>query len=329
VTPSGDSSQDLFRKFIEEMNKRRDFNLDQDDRTQIELFQSLMKTEKEFRDMLLSTPEGLKTYDDFVSYIVDDVGNILHAQIFFRERQHIFYRKTSKAFKDRKSRHLHNFRINYRFAKWTIESYRGPNKRKLGFLLKKIIKARRQLCENNLPLPINRAKKFWFKVPELHLQYMDHIQNANEGLLEAIDKFVPSEGAFGHLTVGRVTLNLMTDQNSTLIKFSPKERRILYRANNAKNKENMTEDEEVTDYVNQKFKGVSKEEIERIANAAQTPTSLDAPDQFGNPGWDSFASPVQPSEVVEASDTMAKLRLALSKLSIADRKIIRLKHGYQ
>jgi RNA polymerase sigma factor (sigma-70 family) len=328
MTASGDSSQELFRKFIEEMNKKRDFNLEADDRNQAELFTALLENERLFRDLLLSTPHGHKVYDDFVAYIIDVKGNILHAQMFFRERQHVFYGKTSKAFRARKSKYLHSFRINYRFAKWTMEHYRGPNKRKLTSLFKKIVKSRWQLCENNLPLPINRAKRFWFKVPELHLQYMDHIQNANEGLLEAIDKFVPDEGAFGAVAIGRVTLNLMTDQNSTLIKFSPKERRILYRANTAKNKEHMTKDSDITGYVNQKFDTTS-EEITRIESAAKSPSSLDAPDQFGKPGWESFVDPNEPAEEIETADTMAKMRAALEKLSVLERKIIRLKHGYR
>lgn len=326
---------DLFRRFIEEMNNCKNSNLTKDGRTQAEVMGDLIKHEKEFRDLLLSSPEGHKAYDDFVSYILDDKGNILHAQIFFRERQKAFYGKTSRAFKARKSRHLHSFRINYRFAKWIMGRdkgdrirYEGPHRRALRVWFNRIAKERRILGENNMPLPINRAKRFWFNVPEVHLQYMDHIQNAAEGLMEAIDKFVPGEGAFGNVVVGRSTLNLMTDQNATLIKFSPKDKRIMYRANTARHKKKMTSDTDVAKYVKEKF-DTSAREIERLGLAASHPTSLDIPDQFGRSAWESFADPASSEDEAETTDIHSKLRQFLGELSILDRKIVRLRHGYR
>ncbi|NIP30507.1 MAG: hypothetical protein GTN59_08105, partial [Candidatus Dadabacteria bacterium] len=98
---------------------------------------------------------------------------------------------------------------------------------------------------------------------------MDFIQNANEGLMNAIDKFVPPyKTVFRSVAIGRMTLNMHTDHNATMVKFSPTEKRILYRANNAKVKAKLTDQGDILNYVKESFNSVTPEKLRDILSAA-------------------------------------------------------------
>lgn len=318
----------MFHRFIGEMNSILSRDETRGGQGQKDLIASLVAAERVFQTLASEGDAGKDLYEKFIKFITEDKGNILSARVYFRERQGAFGPKISSAFRKAKISPIMKLHINYMFIAWAYQNYKGPNKRKMYYAMQKVIKIRNFIVENNLPLALNRAKKFWYKVPETHMEYMDHIQLASEGLITALDKFVPEDSAFGSVAIGRMTLNLLTEHNSTMIKFSPKEKRILYRANNAKNKERMTEEDDVTGYVGEKFRGVTNREISMIASASSIPTSLEQKDDGATSIADVAPSPSDTEELVEKKLMAEKLRGALSSLSVVERKVVRLRHGY-
>lgn len=263
------TSRNTFKLFCASMNEALDRNDEEDGRNQKQLLEELFQLETKFRDTLISTQEGSEVYKKFVEFILNDKGNILSARVYFRERQDTFSSNISSAFQNNKPTQLFKFAINYPFAKWAFDRYKGPKSSQLQSTLYEIIRVRKVLCENNLPLAINRAKIFWSKVPASNLEYMDIIQNASEGLINAIDKFVPPyKTVFKSVAIGRMSLNILTDHNATLVKFSPRDRRILYRANNARTKGKLSDMNDILAYVNQSFQNVTLEKLESILNSA-------------------------------------------------------------
>jgi len=326
------NQKDTFKQFIKVMNEVLADNISSDGRNQQDLLEDLFKLEDKFRDILISTNEGKKVYKEFVNYITEEKGNILSARVYFRERQETFSNKISRCFKEVKPHLLYKFHINYNFAKWVCDNYRGPKRKSLSHNYKKIVELRKTLCENNLPLAINRAKLFWSKTPNSHLDYMDFIQDANEGLINAIDKFVPPyKTVFRSVAIGRMTLNMLTDHNATLMKFSPTEKRVLYRANNAKVKEKLTNQDEVLDYVKQSFKNVTAIDLRAILSAASGLSSIDK--KIGDSEF--TLQDVVPNEEDTAEEqmirieTMNRAAIAVENLPIIEMKVIKMQFGVE
>lgn len=315
-------SKNLFHCFVSEMDAILRMNEKSDDRTQKQLLQDLFKLEEQFRKTLLSVPAGRKMYQSFMRFIVKERGNLLVTRAFFRERQSVFSRRIAPAFYKNDHKLLFKFRINFLFIKWIMMRYKGRKRKQLSKIFQQIQKLRQLICENNLPLAINRVKIFWSKVPISHLEYMDLIQTASEGLLNAIDKFVPPyKRVFRSVAISRMTLNMITDNTATLLKFSPKERRILYRANNAKYKERLDNDDEIIAYINKSFNGVTIPMLQRLVNAASYMGTLD----------DSVLNITSQKDYVEdgiiKKDLIDKLKHALNKLTPLESKVIRLSYG--
>lgn len=304
--------------------------------------EELFELEKSFRDTLIEVPEGRKMYSKFMDFIFDVKGNTLSSRVYFREKQDTFTNKISPAFKKKNSALLYTFRINYQFMKWVIDRYKGPKQRRLSFLFKSVINLRKRICEDNLPLAINRAKIFWSKVPNSHLEYMDIVQTSAEGLMTAIDKFVPPyKSVFRSVAIGRMTLNMLTDHNATTVKLSPNDKRILYRANNAKSKEGLTEMADILAYVKQSFPNATTKKLEMIINAGIQDISIDEPLADPEKGTTFEASLkidanisenltakiLNPEEIVVSDDIKKHIIELIRNLSIIEEKIVRLKMG--
>jgi RNA polymerase sigma factor (sigma-70 family) len=319
-------SRDLFYRFADEMNKLlRESPVSYQD--QEPLLKQLFKAERAFRDELLRTRRGRESYGKFMDYILHDRGNKLAARVFFRERQDTFSRKIVRAFKARKYTNLYKFRINYLFANWVVNEARVKGRR-LEELLDTIRSLRHQLCETNMPLAINRAKIFWSRVPESHLEYMDMIQACSEGLINAIDKFVPPyKPVFRSTAIGRMVSNMIDDYNSTLIKFSPKERRIIYRANNAKNRQKISKASEVVKFVNESFADVTEESLSGLMSASATAASLNDHNGDSVEVINRFAASDDVEGSAMNSELCDMLRQAMIGLGLLERKILTLKYG--
>ncbi|MGH7241454.1 MAG: hypothetical protein ACREGB_04110, partial [Candidatus Saccharimonadales bacterium] len=297
------------------------------------LFDHLLMLEERFRRTLLSTENGRMMYEKFMDFIINDKRNILSARVYFRERQYDFSDKIANAFDQRKVSMLYKLRINFVFAKWVMDRYAGPKKNVLTRTCNDIMKVRKLLCEKNLPLAINRAKCFWTSVPHTHLQYMDLVQGAAEGLVSAIDKFCPDSGRFCGVAIGRMTLNMSTDHSETHIKLPPKQKRILYRANKANKNNKMATMAEILAYVQESFKDVTIEELSEIMNAANGVISMDKP--VGNDSdtdntqvvADRLSSEDNPEENLIKADTRDKVCQGVNSLEVIEKKVVVMKHG--
>lgn len=318
----------LFRQFVNEMNVLLRATEGTDKRNNLQLIDDMVKLETKFRDTLLTTKAGVEIYKEFMRHIVEDNGNILTCQGFFRERQETFFESISKAFDAKKPHLLHRFRINFQFTSWVMKQYSGQKKTILNGLHKQISDVRNKVCQNNLPLAINRAKIFSNKTGERRVQYMDLIQDASEGLLIAIDKLVPEDSSLAGVAVGRMTSVMIDDvRDSTTITLSPKEKRILYRARNAEAKEHLTDEDAIVEYVQRSFKGVTKESLRALRLAAQEAVNLYNHDSSGISVIDTLPCNQSPEDDAVESDLNNQLKAAVENLPVLERKVVRLKNG--
>lgn len=348
------SEIDLFRKFVDEMDSMLRENEDVNGKSQRQLLNDLFKLESEFKRVLLSTPHGKTVYKRFMTFILDEKKNKLSIRPYFRERQDTFSNRMFPILDRRDHEKLHRFRINYLFAKWVLESdveqkkaerpignivlishevprYRGPHRDKLNSLYTSITACRTMLCENNLPLAIHWAKRFWSKIPKVHkshMEYMDFIQESNRGLLEAIDNFVPPyRTVFRSTAIGRMGLNMSDMNSSTLIKMSPKDRRILYRVRLAREGNPNIASEDLVKFVNESFKGVTASYIAELEAATVGMASLDQTTDGSRSMSETIGDPHGTEDLVEKQQVLAKLTLALERLKIIEKKVIMMKHG--
>jgi RNA polymerase sigma factor (sigma-70 family) len=282
-----------------------------------------------------------------MTFILEGKKNKLSVRPYFRERQNTFSKRVFKILKAKDPQKLHKFRINYMFVKWVLESdevelvdedgdryikttphYGGKNRRRLQELYDQILKNREMLCENNLPLAIHYAKKFWAATPQRHLEYMDLIQDSSRGLLEAIDNFVPPyRTVFRSTAIGRMGLNMQEDYSATLVKLSPKDRRILYRARKAKQTNADISGNELAKFVSESFKGTTAAEIEMLEIAANQTMSIDHSPDGSRPMSETLEDPNSAADKVEKSELSAKLAVLMEKLKTIEKKVLIMKHG--
>ena len=329
-----DIKRDLFRRFVGEMNvmlKSDGFHDELWGRDKGALLNELFECEDKFRTSLLRSKIGRNFYSEFMKYIIEEKKNILSARVYFRERQSAFSDDITNAFREFKPEVLYDLRINYRFAKWIVErisTYTPYHKRMRG-QYKKILVLRELLCKMNLPLVINRAKIFWSKSGiSLCVDYLDLVQASAEGLLSAIDKFVPPyKSVFCSVAIGRMTLNMTTDNSVTAVKLSPQEKRILYRVNNAKNKAKLSEDKDILKYVNESFGDVTAGNLSQIMTAVSQTVSIDSAMESGTFMEDKIGDGKSLEQELEKRDIVSQLYVCLSKCPALEKKIILLKLG--
>jgi DNA-directed RNA polymerase specialized sigma subunit len=317
-----------FRVFVGKMDSILKENEKEIGKSQRQLLNDLFSVEKQFKALLLKSKEGEKVYEDFINFILEEKENTLSCRPYFRERQDTFTKRIFNLFKKKDSKRLQKYKINYKFMKWAIEKYTGKNKRSMRKLIKEAEHIRKTLCENNLPLVLNKVRMFWSKTPQKHLDYMDLVQTSTEGLLIAIDNFVPPYNTvFRSVAIGRMTLNMMEDYNDTMVKLSPKDKRILYRANKAKNiKENVSKTE-LTDFVNESFKGVSSEDIENLQKATTEIVDLYSPSSSGLAPVEQIADKNSIEDIVEKTQLKERLMYLMKNLTLLESKVLLLKHG--
>mgnify|MGYP000856001235 CR=1 FL=1 len=207
----------------------------------------------------------------------------------------------------------------------------------------KIKKVREELVQTNLPLACSRARDFFSRTPRSHLEHMDLVQIACEGLISAVDKFVPPfSKAFRDVAIGRMTGNFIEQYSETLLHFFPKDKRKLYRLHKlmAKNPEN-TSFLFAAERINagdgkklKKLEGAQRTNESEISHlsAASSVISAEAVGTEDNATGsgiatrtiEKYAAPpeVQPDVIVEREDGYAKLKQASKLLTLRQRKIL-------
>lgn len=300
--------------------------------------ETLVALELEFKTKLCAHEVGPAVYDDFVKYIVDEKRNILAARPYFRERQTCFTEFISGYLKDRNSNDLKGFRINYPFVKFAkgrllARSPFLPETLELLSIVDKIEKLRIEIVEMNLPLAISRARLFWSRTPKAQLSYMDLVQISCEGLIAAVDKFVPPFAkVFRAVAIGRITGNFIEQYSETLIHFYPSDRRKLYRANKLAGKRAAIDFELLAEQINSVSDPTNQttpSEIAELMSAAgcvSTESSASADHDIGSysdrcSADDCFRPDIQ-CEQAEAIKVMSE---AIKKLSVFEQKLLALK----
>jgi DNA-directed RNA polymerase sigma subunit (sigma70/sigma32) len=327
----------LFISFVEEMNVMLREKENKESKQTKQYINELISLEKTFKKTLLDTPHGNKIYEQFMHFILDDEdgkGNMLSARVYFRERQDTFSKKMYTAFHQKNYKKLQVFKINYKFCVWALEKYTGRKKSALTKILNKMEDIRKAICEKNLPLAINRANLFWRNTSNPYLDYMDLIQNAAEGLLIAVDKFVPAKGRitnnreFNGVSIGKMTLEMQENNSQTLVKLPPKEKRILYRTKKAKETKMSISKEEVVDYVSQSFGGVTSSDIERIEAAANQGVSIDEKIDGQHSFVEKFIDTSESvHDKVENLQINIKMLSVFNQLTVLEKKIVLMKFG--
>jgi DNA-directed RNA polymerase specialized sigma subunit len=205
---------------------------------------NLVALETEFRKTLIAHKWGPAVYADFVDHICIERGNILSARPYFRERQTVFTAKISKALKKGSPTGLYKYRVNWTFISWVLECRKWAPKSPLRVLAQQILDIRSELLEQNIPLAVSQAKLFFASTPRSHLTFMDVVQIQCQGLLLAIDKFVPpvEKGmsdaesleafrGFRAVAIGIMRRDRVNDYSQTLMHFYPGDRQKIYWAN--------------------------------------------------------------------------------------------------
>lgn len=326
-----------FRKFAVTLENEihRYGTIDDFNKHQKRQIRQLIRLEDELRATLVKQHVvGDKMYRAFVKYICDDKNNILAARPFFRERQKVFTKYISPALKKRDIDKLKKFRFNFTFVQFILGSHDWRPNAKVVRLAKKISEIRWDLVTLNLPLAISRARIFFSRTPRSHLEYMDLVDIACEGLMNAVDKYVPSKnaGAFPSVAIQRMTGNFIEAYSETEIHFYPVDKRKLYRANKLLGRGGDADMTKLVDKVNDGVESAGRTNAEELTGllAAQSCVSADVQVQEGEEKVrveERFQAPAesQPDTICEDMDGMRTMVQAIAQLSVLEQKILRLR----
>lgn len=304
---------------------------------QKEQMDRLVAAETDFRRTLAKHHWGRNVYLAFISHVLDRRRNVLSARPYFRERQTVFAETISGALKARDWRKLAKFRINHGFVRFVINARRWHPSSKLVRLAKEIAAAREELAVTNMPLAISRAHLFYRRTRSFRsiLTYMDLISLSCEGLLSAIDKFVPPfSQVFRAVAIGRMTGYFIESASETMVHFYPGDRRKLYRANKALGRGAKPISQLVAE-VNYLLGGAqptNEEELTSLMASASACVSLEQPTGTDDEGRErplsaKVAAPDsdRPDVRVEEADARGKVARAIGLLPILEQKLLTLK----
>ena len=303
----------------------------------------LVNLERKFRNDIRKYDRSIDVYRLFIDYVCKELGNILSAQSYFREKSTVFNRSISPAIKEKNPYELMKFDINYKFIKFIVDNWEDdlPEQSKKYFT--DLVDARRILIENNLPLAINRAKIFYKKTPRSHLSLLDLIDICVYGLIVGVDKYADDYSTvWRSVSIGRMVGFMIEEYSKSFIRLYPSDKKILYRANALKYRLNIDNIKELTEAVNESFEKdkadgksapklpITEVQIRTLMNSsnyvsANVTLNDGEEDDRGGCIYDYTAAPELVEEEVEKRDTINKVLEAAKELEIIEKKIIRLK----
>lgn len=308
---------------------------------------SVFKLENSFKTSLMSYERLTVVYQEFINYIKKDVGNILVSQSYFREKKTSFNKNISVCIKNDDPKGLMEFHINYNLISFIVERWGGPLPDRAAEIYQKFIHQRQILIENNIPLAINRAKRFYRQTTENDLNLLDLVNICVSGLVVGIDKYAGSyTKVWRSVCIGRMVGFMIKEYSETFVKLYPTDKKILYRANVLKYRNRIEDLKELTKAVNESFKQdklkgmsipklpITENTIKSLMNAAHyvsTDSKIDENNEQDDDGvgvYDYISESEQSVEMgedTEKKDSLDKLSLAILELEMIPRKVIRLK----
>lgn len=342
---SEDSSKH-FRQFQGALERRlekySDLTSEENYKIQKTQVETLLALEARWKAEICKNDEGKRVYSAFITHIIHQRKNILDARPFFRERQTVFMRRIAPALRNGDWKKLSLFRINWSFIAWELNEFDNKPK-KVYALAQQIADIRRELVEANLPLAITRARIFWSRTQKSHASFMDLISVCAEGLIAAVDKFVPPyTKVFASVASYRMLGNMIEFYSETMLHFWPSDRRKIYRANKfmSKHPHGAEIAEDMVTEVNREAPPrqlADESEIRSLMLAAST-VSADAKVQRGESDQVSsssatttnisrYAAPEtdRPDVKMESAESEAVLREAAKCLTLFERKLLRLR----
>lgn len=331
----------LFTQWLTGVIQRRKINTKTRDegiarqRAQVE---GLVQMERDLRVWLAARPNGLAAYAMFVTYITEERRNILDARPFFRERNQLFVEKISPLFKARDHVGITAFDVNYQF--FHLVDKRGEftksERAEYGRRLRAIEARRIQLAEENFPLAVERGRMFARRARLTHMDLMDVVEVAAEGLMAAIDKFHgPYTPVFRSVIINRLTGSLIAANSATLMHYFPGEKRKLYRARKALGSKLEVDMDVIVQQVGAGPGGLptTPEEISQIL-CASAPISADTQLNRGHQDDDDeprgIAQIVAPSSdrpdyAFEEQEAQEVVGAAIATLTILEQKLLRMR----
>jgi DNA-directed RNA polymerase specialized sigma subunit len=304
--------------------------------------EDLMMYEDKFKQSIYKSIQTREIYKKFIITTVQN--NILSARPFFREQAKVFSAEITPAIKEGDFEELKKFRINYKFMEFIRENWKGrfPNNGQKWY--DKAIESRRLLIENSLPLAVNIAKRFFKSTPESYMELTDFINTCTIGLISGVDKYSSNEYSkvFRSVCIGRMKGGMVEDYSQTLIHFYPSDKKILYKINILKHRENITDINELCRRLNEVLKEDKKEgknvsvdkvtipEIMRLMHGASTfsaDKAADNEEEENDVNIYTYAYDEGPTqeEMVEKADTLSRVLNACEDLDILEMKILKLK----
>lgn len=209
--------------------------------------------ECKFQKSIKKYKQTEEIYRKFIHFIIKDVGNILSAQSYFREKHDIFIDISNKI-KEEDAVGLMQYHANFQLINFIVNNWTGDLPKRAQAYYDKFINSRNILIENNLPLAINRAKLFYRKTPRSHLTLLDFIGICTWGLISGIDKYVGDyTNVWRSVCIGRMVGYLIEEYSKTFIRMYPTDKKILYRANALKYRLKIDDLDELTKAVNESF----------------------------------------------------------------------------
>ena len=315
----------------------------------------LYQLEKKFKHELLQYQQAIDIYKQFIYFIkvktdkdgnVVGNGNILTAQSYFRESVKVFSGRISKKIKDDDAVGLTKFDINSQMMFFIVERWQGKLPARVDKYYREVSDLRRQLIENNLPLAINRAKRFYRTTPKSHLSLLDLINICTTGLIVGIDKYTgPYSKVWRSVCIGRMVGFMIEEYSKTFIRMYPSDKQILYRANSLKHRMKIENTSDLTKAVNESFEKdksdgkkvptlpIEEHQIISLMNSSSYLSADSKPvkdgdekEEVGGSIYDYQPDESEnPEELLIKRDLMARIVQASVTLDIIERKIIKLK----
>lgn len=258
--------QEDYRAFLKIANSSKDVKFDLEDTIakMLDLEAKLVAKIKKSKHFTVITAE-------FFRYFSQDDCNMLKLKPFFRIRSSGFAEQIFKAFREKDSS-IFDQGLNFKFFSWMESQDLAQFVPGFDASFKKLKASRQSLCMGCVFLAVNRARIFQFQGRKTRSDAMVWIDTAMEGLLAAIDKFVPQSDRnnadlFKSVAIGRMQEALMVEGATTLIKIPSNDKKILYRANLAMHRHKLFKFEEILNFVKESFPTVTEEKLRMIINA--------------------------------------------------------------
>lgn len=315
-----------------------DYN--KDGSSQQDQVEALLSYEREFRAEITKRRQSTKIYRKFLQRICVENKNILSARPYFRVGAKRFSAEVTPAIKAEDVEKLKTFDVNFRFLVFVKKHWLGKFPKKAEEAYNKVYRQREALIQNNMPLAINKAKKFFRAVPASHLDLMDMISICAMGLSTGIDKWDgPYSRVWLSCCLGFMTGFLIDEYSQTMIHFYPNDRKFLYKANKLRSRLGIAEPGALAEAVNLSFKkdelekgfkppkyDIDESELHNLMNAA-SPVSTDS--TVGEEGFGVYDFTVDSEQDIESAyihrETTSIMLTHAKQLPLLHKKVLRLK----